>query len=119
MSSPSPSARQLEDLITDLRIERRKLAQLVISLQAVLPQWQEAEGHAERIDAAALRLQSFYTGIERCFTQVVRVFNGGPPQGQDWHRRLLERMALDTEQRPALIDAPTLDGLAELSAPSA
>ena len=114
MSSPSPSARQLEDLITDLQIERRKLAQLVISLQAVLPQWQDPEGHAERIDAAALRLQSFYTGIERCFTQVVRVFNGGPPQGQDWHRRLLERMALDTEQRPALIDAPTRDGLAEL-----
>ena len=119
MSSPSPSARQLDDLITDLQIERRKLAQLVISLQAVLPHWQDPEGHAERIDAAALRLQSLYTGVERCFTQVVRVFNGGPPQGQDWHRRLLERMALDTEQRPALIDAPTLDGLAELSAPSA
>ena len=114
MSSPSPSARVLEDLITDLQIERRKLAQLVTSLQVLLPQWHESEGQAERVDAAALRLQSLYTGVERCFTQVVRVFNGGPPQGQDWHRRLLERMALETEQRPALLDLQTREGLAEL-----
>ena len=36
-----------------------------------------------RIDAAALRLQSFYTGIERCFLQISRVLNGGTPDGQE------------------------------------
>lgn len=55
-----------------------------------------------------------YTGLERCFTQIVRVFNGGPPEGQDWHRRLLERMALASEQRPALLDAEGIHALAEL-----
>lgn len=114
MSAPSPSARALDDLITDLQIERGKLTQLVTSLQGLLPLWDQPTGQAERVDAAALRLQSFYTGVERCFTQIVRVFNGGPPQGQDWHRRLLERMALESEQRPALLDPQTCDGLAEL-----
>ena len=114
MSTASPTARALDDLITDLQIERRKLTQLVASLRGLLPHWDEPAGQSERIDAAALRLQSLYTGLERCFGQVVRVFNGGPPQGQDWHRRLLERMALETEQRPALLDAESRDGLAEL-----
>ena len=58
------------------------------------------EGSQERCDAAALRLQSLYTGIERCFVQIVRVLNGGPPDGADWHRRLL--------------DSSTAKGLAEL-----
>jgi len=114
MSQPAPSQRALDDLITDLAIERRKLQQLVVSLQSLLPRWHEKGGQSERVDAAALRLQSLYTGIERCFTQIVRVFNGGPPEGQDWHRRLLERMELETEQRPAVLDRQSADVLAEL-----
>jgi len=74
MTPPSPSQQALDDLITDLLIERRKLGQLVGSLAGLLPLWDDSRGQAERVDAAALRLQSFYTGIERCFTQIVRVF---------------------------------------------
>lgn len=114
MSGPAPSQRALDDLITDLQIERRKLDQLVKSLASLLPPWQEPAGQADRVDAAALRLQNLYTGMERCFTQIVRVFNGGPPEGHDWHRRLLERMALESDQRPALIDARTEAVLGEL-----
>jgi hypothetical protein len=114
MTPPSPSQQALDDLITDLLIERRKLEQLVGSLAGLLPLWDDSLGQAERVDAAALRLQSFYTGLERCFTQIVRVFNGAPPEGQDWHRRLLARMALDTPQRPALLDQATAEVLAEL-----
>jgi len=114
MIGPTPSQRALDDLITDLQIERRKLQQLVRSLASMLPLWQEPAGQADRVDAAALRLQNLYTGMERCFTQIVRVFNGGPPEGHDWHRRLLERMALETDQRPALLDSQTHDLLGEL-----
>lgn len=114
MSRPAPSQRALDDLITDLQIERRKLQQLLTSLESLLPLWQEPAGQADRVDAAALRLQNLYTGMERCFTQIVRVFNGGPPEGHDWHRRLLERMARESDQRPALLDAQTHDLLGEL-----
>ena len=81
----APSPRQLHDLALDLAVEERKLDALVDSLGAL----GEVVGDRLRIDAAALRLQSFYTGIERCFLQISRVLNGGTPDGGDWHRRLL------------------------------
>ena len=66
------------------------------------------------VDASALPLQSFYTGIERCFVLIVRVLNGGTPDGADWHRRLLERMAIATDVRPAVLRADTARSLGEL-----
>ena len=109
-----PSDRELHDLRVDLKVERLKLASLVESLADLLSDWELTSAAQERCDSAALRLQSFYTGIERCFVQIVRVLNGGPPGGADWHRRLLERMAVATESRPSLLTASTLKDLAEL-----
>jgi hypothetical protein len=109
-----PSDQRLAELRTDLQVERTKLAVLVESLVPLQRAWDASDGSQERCDAAALRLQSLYTGIERCFVQIVRVLNGGPPDGADWHRRLLERMTVPTEVRPALLDAATAKGLAEL-----
>ena len=109
-----PSDRRLADLCLDLQVERSKHSALVLSLANLQRDWDVAEAAEERSDAAALRLQSLYTGIERCFVQIVRVLNGGPPDGADWHRRLLDRMTVPTEVRPALLDAATAKGLAEL-----
>lgn len=111
---PVPSERHRAELRTDLQVERTKLAVLVESLAALQRAWDVPEGSQERCDAAALRLQSLYTGIERCFVQIVRVLNGGPPDGADWHRRLLDRMTVPTEVRSALLDSSTAKGLAEL-----
>lgn len=72
------------------------------------------QGDGLRVDAAALRLQSLYTGIERCLLQISRVLNGGTPDGGDWHRRLLERMGHATSERPAALSAPSITGLQEL-----
>ena len=109
-----PSERHLAELRTDLQVGRAKLSVLVESLAALQRAWDVPDGSQERCDAAALRLQSLYTGIERCLVQIVRVLNGGPPDGADWHRRLLDRMTVPTEVRPALLDAATARGLAEL-----
>jgi hypothetical protein len=101
------------ELIEDLQVERRKLAALVGSLSSLQEAWQAEGPTAERVDAAALRLQSFYTGIERCFTLIVRVLNGATSDGADWHRRLLERMAIPTEERPAVLQTGTAARLGE------
>jgi hypothetical protein len=108
MAAPSPQ--QLRDLALDLAVEERKLDALVDSLAAL----GVVAGDRLRVDAAALRLQSLYTGIERCFLQVSRVLNGGTPDGGDWHRRLLERMGQPTEERPAVLREASIASLQEL-----
>jgi hypothetical protein len=108
------TTRHLRELIEDLGVERGKLERLVASLEALRRQWSTEGPNPERVDAAALRLQSLYTGIERCFLLIVRVLNGGTPEGADWHRRLLERMAIATEERPAVLSPETVGSLAEL-----
>jgi hypothetical protein len=108
MAAPSPQ--QLRDLALDLTVEARKLDALADSLAAL----GEVSGDRLRIDAAALRLQSFYTGIERCFLQISRVLHGGTPDGQDWNRRLLDRMGQPTEERPAVLREASIAALQEL-----
>jgi hypothetical protein len=83
MEAPTP--RELSDLALDLAVEVGKPDALVES-----------------------RLQSFYTGIERCLLQITRVLNGGTLDGGDWHRRLLERMGHPTQARPALFCAASV-----------
>jgi hypothetical protein len=91
----------LLELRDDLRRERQRLDRLVASLQEMRPRIRPG---SEAIEAAALRLHSFYTGVERALLLVSRVVNGGTPrQGEGWHRRLLERMAVETLARPAVL----------------
>jgi hypothetical protein len=72
---PLPPQR-LRDLATDLAVERRRLEALVHNLSALAERWQREGADAERVDAAALRLQSLYSGIERCLLQIVRATPG-------------------------------------------
>ena len=114
MTGSRVSAQRLRDLATDLAVEARQLGVLVEGLSALAEAWERSGAGAERVDAAALRLQSFYTGIERCFVQIVRVLNGGTSDGADWHRRVLDRLSIATDFRPALLSPATAGRLGEL-----
>jgi hypothetical protein len=112
---PSGSLRgRLEDLLLDLEVERRKLAQLLVSLQDLQSALERDPPTPEQVDAGALRFQSLYTDVERCLVQILRALNGGTPEGSDWHRRLLERMTVSTDLRPAVLRRSTADALGEL-----
>ena len=101
----------LLELNDDLQRESERLARLVSSVELLLPRLREG---GELVEAAALRLHSFYTAVERCLLLISRVVNGGTPsKGEGWHRRLLERMATATEQRPAVFKEATQVGLQE------
>jgi hypothetical protein len=99
LPDPPPPSR-LRDLAIDLAVERQRLEALIASLEQLAERWQRHGADAERVDAAGLRLQSLYTGIERCLLQIVRVLHGGTPEGADWHRRLLNRRTHPTERPP-------------------
>ena len=93
-------AADLLDLRDDLTREMRRLQQLVEGLVALESRLGSGE---ETVGAAALRLHSLYTGVERMLLLVSRIVNGGMPnRGEGWHRRLLERMEMPTDTRPAV-----------------
>ena len=59
-------------------------------------------------------LHDFYTGIERILVRVASELNGGVPQAQQWHRELIQNMALDVaEVRPPVIDTDLATVLGE------
>ena len=105
-----PTPQELNDLALDLQVELGKLERLVAGLVCLGP----VQADPLRVDAAALRLQSLCTGIERGLVQISRVLNGGTPDGSEWHRRLLERMGQPTDQRPAVLSGAAISGLQEL-----
>ena len=104
-------AADLLELRDHLTREARRLQQLVESL---LELESRLSSGSETVEAAALRLHSFYTGVERMLLLVSRVANGGTPsRGEGWHRRLLERMAMPTDTRPAVLQEATQRDLQE------
>ena len=98
-------AADLLELRDDLSRECSRLHKLVSGLSDL---GQRLEHSADAVEASALRLHSFYTGVERMLLLISRVVNGGTPaQGEGWHRRLLERMAMATDTRPAVLNDAT------------
>ena len=98
-------AADLLELHDDLSRECSRLHKLVTGLSDL---GQRLDDSADAVEAAALRLHSFYTGGERMLLLISCVVNGGTPaQGEGWHRRLLERMAMAPDTRPAVLNETT------------
>lgn len=57
-------------------------------------------------ESEALKLHNFYTGCENIFKRIAIVFNGGVPEGENWHKNLLSIMTLNIPNvRPAVISS--------------
>ncbi len=57
-----------------------------------------------RIRTKASLLHAFYTGVERIFSRIAQELNGGIPNTEEWHKDLLNDMALDLDEvRPPVI----------------
>jgi hypothetical protein len=56
------------------------------------------------VDAAALNLQDFYTGLERIFSYVASNVDQSVPSGPEWHRELFRQMNVPVPNvRPEVI----------------
>lgn len=66
------------------------------------------------LDAVALNLHSFYSGIERLFELISTSIDGTRPGGEHWHQDLLRQVASPIPQtRPAVLRPATRDRLGE------
>ena len=98
-------------LVAEIKNELAKLEKLVQRLAT-----QAGRVDDEEIsESAALRLHNFYTGCERIFKLIASEVNGVLSHNLDWHKRLLNQVALDVPNiRPAVISPATQTVLEEL-----
>lgn len=85
---------------------RLEMADLELTLDCVATGVIRAKQYQDDIylDAIALNLHAFYTGMERLFEKIAVVVDGQLPQGANWHKVLLMQMGRDVPGlRPAVI----------------
>lgn len=93
----------------------------ILRLSKVVGEIEQALVHFDEVDPTPLELRGlanllhdFYTGIEKVFKRIAPELNGGLPEGDAWHRRLLENMAMDISGvRPAVLRQATAASLDE------
>ena len=108
---------RLQGIAADLSTEVANLDRLATDIAAVRMEIDRDPGHATLFyENLGLKLHNFYTGCERIFQTIASELNGGQPAGFDWHRRLLERMGVEWQGRPALLSAASVDALREFLA---
>lgn len=79
--------------------------------------WERGKVSADQdyyLDAVALNLHGFYSGVERLFELTARHIDEAVPTGESWHQDLINQMAQEMPNvRPAMISADVAAGLDE------
>ena len=105
---------KLMGIVVDIETELGHMRRLAADIQDVQREIATDPEYSRLFyENLALKLHNFYTGCERIFNMVTSELSGGPPTGFDWHQRLLDRMAADWGERPAIITPTTAADLRE------
>lgn len=98
----------------ELRFLASRIRQELDEIQRILARVKEGWARATRsndeyyLDGVALNLHSFYSGMERIFTQIAETIDGRVPGGENWHQVLLQQMMDEVPRvRPAVISTET------------
>lgn len=98
-------------LARQVQVEFEQLERLLATHRTLLERSEMDEPHGIELSALAAMLHSFYTGVENLFKRVAVEIDGHVPEGDLWHRALLDQMAAPTGQRPPVISAELRDAL--------
>ena len=85
----------------------------VDALRPLLKKVRSVEPDPVEIRAVATTLHSFYNGVERILTRILRSYDDGIPSGHNWHRELLEKAAGATNTRDSVLNKEVHDRLLE------
>ncbi len=64
------------------------------------------------INGCAALVENFYSLIEKVFERIATAFEGAP-DGESWHRELLDQMSRETPERPRVIAPERMQALNE------
>jgi hypothetical protein len=96
----------LKDEIAEEFTKLDKLANKILAAR------QKHGGNEIFIEFAAMNLQSYYTGLERILRKIATKIDGAIPEGERWHKDLLDQVAVEIPQvRPAVISKSLRDEL--------
>ncbi len=91
-------AHRISQELTDLEVTVNRAQRAIISAR------DETRDQDLFLDAAALNLHDFYTGVERIFSHIAGDIDGKIPSGNAWHRELLNQMSREIPGiRPAVV----------------
>jgi hypothetical protein len=96
----------LKDEIAEEFAKLDKLANKILTAR------QKHGGNEIFIEFAAMNLQSYYTGLERILRKIATKIDGAIPEGDRWHKDLLDQVSIEIPQvRPAVISKSLRDEL--------
>ena len=91
-------------------MERQSLDHLLEVHRALVVKCMATPPDPIETSALSAMLHSFYTGIENLFKRIAVHLDGGVPQGEMWHSRLLDSMMVTTPGRRMVIMREVLHG---------
>ncbi|MEM6426691.1 MAG: hypothetical protein AAF728_16260 [Cyanobacteria bacterium P01_D01_bin.128] len=93
---------------------REELGDIQLTINRAMQGWQKFTQSTDElyIDGIALNIQGAYTGLERLFEQISKHVDDERSQGENWHQKLLQQMAVEQDNiRPAVISIESLQYL--------
>src|SRR3972149_978650 len=86
------SYKPLDKLQKQIRVEFSQLKQLLEIHRSLVEKCKTTKPDPIERSALAAMLHAFYTGVENILKRTALEINGRLPEGEFWHRKLLEEM---------------------------
>ena len=97
-------------IVSEINAELSNIHRLCDEYNEFLNKYKTVDKYLLRVKASYLA--DFYMGIERIFQIIATEIDGGIPQGEEWHKRLLLNMTIDIEGvRPPVISPALYNNL--------
>jgi hypothetical protein len=104
---------QLLRLAAEIEDELQDIARVVERTEAIFEKARRTNDDAF-LDAVALNLHGFYSGLERIFEDIARTVENSLPEGEKWRQDLLRQMTVEIPTfRPPVIRKTTSKCLEE------
>lgn len=100
-----------DDLRGKWAVERQQLQRLLEHYRPLLQKCALNPPNDHEVSALAAMLHSFYNGVENIFKRIAAECYDRSPQGQAWHRELLDLMAKPGRTRRAAISQSLVERL--------
>ena len=97
-------------IVSEINAELSNILRLRDEYNDFITKYKTVDKHLLRVKASYLA--DFYMGIERVFQIIATEIDGGIPQGEEWHKRLLINMMIEIEGvRPPVISSGLYNSL--------